>query len=183
MRNEIKKGNEEKITVQQLLDLCKEKSKDEIVSTIIATRYVPIDVKKAVIKLMIDTLGKESVSYTATYSSIDKYLTYIISVLQLYTKLDIQPKQVNQDLDLLMSNSLITPIFDAIGEDVREYKAMYEMGWQDYIRDHNSLEAIISRELHNFNLNLQENMVKSAENLDMTDVLKDLIEKSEIKKE
>ena len=48
------------------------------------------------------------------------------------------------------------------------------------MRNHNSLEAIVSRELRFINLSIQEAIVEGAKGIDSTEVMKTMIEKLKV---
>lgn len=139
--------------------------------------YVPINIKKAAIETIIENLGKESASYTLTVNSIDAYHVMITTILQLYTNIEITPENTYQVLDGLMEAGLIDVIFEEIGDDADEFEDLYRLAWDDVMRVHNSLEAIVSRELRFINLSIQEAIVEGAKAIDSTEVMKAMIDK------
>lgn len=142
--------------------------------------YVPIAVKTAAIEAILKTLAKENESYTVSVNSISAYHVMITTVLQLYTNIEIEGKTTYEVLDMLMEAGLVDVILEGIGKDFEEFKKLYRMAWEDLMRNRNSLEAIVSRELRFINLSIQEAIVEGAKGIDSTEVMKTMIEKLKV---
>lgn len=139
--------------------------------------YVPIGVKTAAIEAIIKTLAKENESYTVSVNSISAYHVLITTALQLYTNIEIEGEHTYEVLDGLMEFGLVDRILEEIGKDFEEFKKLYKLAWEDLMRNRNSLEAIVSRELRFINLSVQEAIVEGAKSIDSTEVMKTMIEK------
>ena len=140
--------------------------------------YVPI--KITAIEEIIKALGKESESYTVTVNSISAYHVLITTALQLYTNIEFEGESTYEVLDSLAEAGLIDRILEEIGKDFEEFKKLYKLAWEDHMRNHNSLEAIVSRELRFINLSVQEAIVEGAKGIDSTEVMKTMIEKLKV---
>lgn len=144
--------------------------------------YIPISEKLKAIHSVLDVLCKQSESYTVTYSSIEVHYGFFLAVIELYTNITYKADDSYGALDTLLEYGLMDVILDEIGKDVDEFKKMYDMKLGDIVRDSNSIEAIVSRELRYFNEGLQELMIKSASEIDSTALMKELIEKANSQK-
>lgn len=142
--------------------------------------YVPIAIKITAIEEIIKALGKESESYTVTVNSISVYHVLITTALQLYTNIEFEGESTYEVLDSLAEAGLINRILEEIGKDFEEFKKLYKLTWEDHMRNHNSLEAIVSRELRFINLSIQEAIVEGAKGIDSTEVMKTMIEKLKV---
>ena len=142
--------------------------------------YVPIAIKITAIEEIIKALGKESESYPITVNSISAYHALITTTLQLYTNIEFEGKSAYEVLDSLAEAGLIDRILEEIGKDFEEFKKLYKLAWEDHMRNHNSLEAIVSRELRFINLSIQEAIVEGAKEIDSTEVMKTMIEKLKV---
>lgn len=142
--------------------------------------YVPIAIKITAIEEIIKALGKESENYTVTVNSISAYHVLITTALQLYTNIEFEGESTYEVLDSLSEAGLIDRILEEIGKDFEEFKKLYKLAWEDHMRNHNSLEAIVSRELRFINLSIQEAIVEGAKGIDSTEVMKTMIEKLKV---
>ena len=101
--------------------------------------YVPIAIKITAIEEIIKALGKESESYTITVNSISAYHVLITTALQLYTNIEFEGESTYEVLDSLAEAGLIDRILEEIGKDFEEFKKLYQLAWEDHMRNHNSL--------------------------------------------
>ena len=104
----------------------------------------------------------------------------ITTALQLYTNIEFEGESTYEVLDSLAEAGLIDRILEEIGKDFEEFKKLYKLAWEDHMRNHNSLEAIVSRELRFINLSVQEAIVEGAKGIDSTEVMKTMIEKLKV---
>ena len=111
----------------------------KMVSGIISHKYVSVVVKTAFAKRIIEE-GNSSGP-----DSVGMYLLYVISVLQMYTNLDINTKKISEDYDLLQEQKLVDIIFYAIGDDLKEYQTIFNMCRDDYEKRNYSVGGLIDK--------------------------------------
>lgn len=132
--------------------------------------YAPIALKKQIINFSIQALIKDNGNSMITYDSIDKDVFLIITALQIYTNIDFKENKGVEIYDALMEKQIVQKIILSIGPDFVDYEDMYNAKWKDFMRDNNSIEAIIAKELNNFNLIIQSGMVDLIKGLDLKDI-------------
>ena len=132
--------------------------------------YAPIALKKQIINFSIQALIKDNGNSMITYDSIDKEVFLIITALQIYTNIDFNQNKGVEIYDVLMERQIVQKIILTIGPDFADYEDMYNAKWKDFMRDNNSIEAIIAKELNNFNLIIQSGMVDLIKGLDLKDI-------------
>ena len=110
--------------------------------------YAPIALKKQIINFSIQALIKDNGNSMITYDSIDKDVFLIITALQIYTNIDFKENKGVEIYDALMEKQIVQKIILSIGPDFVDYEDMYNAKWKDFMRDNNSIEAIIAKELN-----------------------------------
>lgn len=106
--------------------------------------YLPIEDKAAIINAALENIFITEKKISATYNSITVKVTRDLVLLSAYTNLD---SLTLSDYDLLKENDLIVPIFYSIGEDVKEFYAFFDLRFNDYLRDLNSIDGMVNRAL------------------------------------
>ena len=104
-------------------------------------RYVPISTKNAVAAQIIGTCYKDK-SGNVMPNSVALYVSYVESVLQLYTTLSLDLKNPSKDYDTLQEYQIVDAIFSSIGQDLREFKVVFDMCRDDYEKMHYSLRGV-----------------------------------------
>lgn len=110
--------------------------------------YLPIEEKRKSIEELIMKYLIEFLDSHITYDSIDKMVIFMMSVVSNYS--DLIAEDLYDDFDCLMSSGLMGGILEMIGGDVEAYRDLFELRLSDYIREHNSLEAILVRKANGF---------------------------------
>lgn len=152
---------------QELLEVVIKNKTVDLRSLLEIKKYIPISLKKSVIEevLLESTLSlKENM---LTYNGIQKYLTFVLTVLNLYTNLEIE--NIETDYDLLMEKELLPTILETIGNDYFEFKDLYDMRFEDKLRETNTLEAIINSGFQDLLFSLTgtlERVNKAIDNID-----------------
>lgn len=126
--------------------------------------YIPCSVKISAIEGIQERLVHENTEGLVTFSSIEKYLLFIMTVIDLYTELEIG-SPVTDDYDLLAEHGLVKKIIDAIGSDYYDFMELLSMHWSDIIRDNNTIEASVNRVLGAMQLGLQEGVNQIASSM------------------
>lgn len=117
--------------------------------------YIPCAVKINAIDGIQQRLVHENTEGLTTFSSIEKYFLFIMTVINLYTELEIG-SPVTDDYDLLAEHGLVRKIIDKIGSDYYDFMELLDMRWTDIIRDNNTIEASVNRVLGAMQLGMQE---------------------------
>ena len=126
--------------------------------------YIPCAVKISAIDGIQQRLVHENTEGLTTFSSIEKYFLFIMTVINLYTELEIG-SPVTDDYDLLAEHGLVKKIIDKIGTDYYDFMELLNMRWTDIIRDNNTIEASVNRVLGAMQVGLQEGVNQIASSM------------------
>ena len=97
---------EKKITVKEFINQCEESFFDvETVKSIIVNKYIPFHVKLNVSKRIIENHSLESGNVKSETGTM--YLSFVATVLRLYTNLDISATETDIDYDMLQEHGLV----------------------------------------------------------------------------
>lgn len=109
--------------------------------------YIPYSLKVAVAK---DIVEKECVSDEGFHPNSDRrHLAFFLSVVMLYTNLDIDDSYDSTIYDELRACGLLDNILELANKngDIKEYKLVWSMVYDDLCQEHNSLNAIIGQQV------------------------------------
>ena len=135
---------ETKYTVEKFIEMYKEDS-EKALKTIIKRKYVPLMEKSITAQ---DAITRYNLLDGEVYCNTPMtYLVYVVSVLRLYTYLDIKSKNTDEDYDLLAQEGLVEVIFKNIGDDLKEFQSIYNMCKDDFRTNYMSNGGIIQRYL------------------------------------
>lgn len=109
--------------------------------------YVSIEKKLEAITNMANELISVNEYGMKTYNSIDKFISYVLTVITLYTDIELTNERM-KDFDFLMDESMFYEINQLIGTDVVNFNELVNMKWSDIMAFGNSIEAIVSREIY-----------------------------------
>lgn len=115
-----------------------------ITNDIIKTKYLSQSTKDSLIESIIDVLTYE-VNGMLTYDTNEFELNKKIAILKAYTNLEFE--KVIDDYDLLLEHNLDSVLYELIGADVPRLNTMIHKKLSDMIRERNSLESVINRNL------------------------------------
>lgn len=133
-------GNLANITLDAIQDVFKIK------------HYIPFEVKQYSSRGICEALLEPDYQI----DSVDKYLNFIIFVIREYTNIEVQPGQYAKIYDKLASTyfdyntkqvSLLNLIVEVIGSDYKECQTIFNMTYDDMIRNHNSVESFVDRKI------------------------------------
>lgn len=162
-----------KMTIKEFVDAyTKAKSdieKNKVLKNIAIKKYVPYSTKVIHSQIVLERASKR-VNGVLLSDSTMRYLSYVISIIRLYTDLVIDPEMPNNDYDLLRESDLIDVIFERIGNDVAEFSTVFDMVWDDMVNNENDFRVFIASQVANF-----ANICKDTlENKEFVDNLKAL---------
>lgn len=123
-----------------------EQIKEAQIKAILKTDYLPLLKKMDFIESLIYSL-LEKTNGLKTYNSIIKYVSFTTMAITAYTNLEIE--NTLADFDLLQSSGLIAKILTVIGKDYEDFYTLFEVRLADYMREANTLEAVVSNQLSN----------------------------------
>lgn len=126
--------------------------------------YIPCAVKISAIDGIQQRLVHANTEGLITFSSIEKYFLFIMTVIDLYTELEIG-SPVTDDYDLLAEHGLVKKIIYKIGTDYYDFMELLNMRWADIIRDNNAIEASVNRVLGAMQIGLQEGVNQIASSM------------------
>lgn len=121
-----------------------ENYKKGVDSEIIKTKYLTLSEKNSLIDAILDVLVYEE-DGMLVYDKNELDLNKNISIIKAYTNL--QFEQVVSDYDLLLSENLDYVIFNLIGNDMHRFNTMLTNKLHNMIDKHNSIPAIVNRNL------------------------------------
>lgn len=109
---------------------------------VITRTYVPVREK---IKF-IDVLISEIINYSegiVTYDSITRKISLLTTLVVMYT--DVEIVDAYEAYDELLSSGVLVDILKDVESDYREFVDLFDAKFNDVVRQHNSLEAVVNR--------------------------------------
>jgi len=131
--------------VDKITQLENEKSKYELVKSIIKTHYMPIAIKAACAKEIIEKCN------TNGADSVGVYILYTITALDFYTSLELNSQKYNEEYDLLQEHGLIDLIFAEIESDLNEFRTVLNMKRDDYYKNNYTATALVGKLIDSIN--------------------------------
>lgn len=136
-----------KISVEDFVEQYKNASlKAHVIEDIIITKYIPFVIKLNVAKKIVQKYNRQGDDIQSQTAMM--YLSFTASVLRLYTKLDMSNDNTDIDYDQLQQYRIIDMIFAAIGEDLQEYKKVFDMCEQDFHTNYLSTQGFIQLQVN-----------------------------------
>lgn len=138
--------------------------------------YVPFNMKRVMaVKLVKDICLDEN---EIVLNSPKRYLAYVLSIITMYTDLECDQEDSSLDYDLLKESGILETIFLEIGEDIKEYKTMWTMCYEDLLQNENTLVKIIKRNVERFGFICNNGLIKMADaiNTFTSQDVKDIVE-------
>lgn len=84
-------------------------------------------------------------------NSVTKYILHVMTMVDLYTDLEVDFKNLLAEYDLLNENGLLEVILSQIGEkEIAECQMFLDMAWNDRIQNELSTHAFISKQVDRF---------------------------------
>lgn len=111
--------------------------------------YVPFGQKVYVAKKALANicLGEDGFQY----NSPKRYLAFVMSIIELYTDLEMTETDTSLEYDALKSSGLMTAVLEMIGEeDFKEYKSIWKMSYEDLIASQTSIPSLIKENVKRF---------------------------------
>lgn len=131
-----------KYSTEEFIEMYK-KNPEEALKTITKRKYVPLMEKSIVAQDAVTRYnlldGEVNCNTPMTY------LCYVVSVLRLYTYLDIKTQNTDEDYDLLAQEGLIEILLKNIGSDLKEFQTIFDMCKDDFRVNYMSNQGIIQR--------------------------------------
>lgn len=108
-----------------------DKSKDLYLKSIVKEEYVPYLIKQFWARQIIEgaNFDKEG---NIHFDQIKQYMSYMYTVLSLYTKLDVSSNGFNIQFDTLNENGVIKRLEENLPEDFKEFQSVYKMVEDDF---------------------------------------------------
>lgn len=136
-----------KITVEDFVKKYEEAGlKASVIEEIIITKYVPFVIKLNVAQKIVRKYNFDNSDIKSQTAMM--YLSFTASVLRLYTCLDVSMDNTDMDYDLLQQHGIINMIFTAIGDDLQEYKKIFDMCEQDFHTNHLSTQGFLQLQVN-----------------------------------
>lgn len=119
-----------KINVQEFVNKYQSAKTDvektKLLNSINIKAYVPFSVKVIHSETLVKTNARR-VSGVLLNNSPNEYLMYIMSVISLYTDLQVSKERPHEDYDSLRASGLIDKITESIGKDLEEFSSIFKM--------------------------------------------------------
>lgn len=166
------------ISVKEFVDTFNKKESDQekqdYINEIVKIQYMPISNKMTLAEKIIeneywkDTEKKDVVSISTPV----RHVLHVYTIINNYTYIHMDNKTMSEDYDILSQSGLIVAIFDAIGNDVKDFSAIEEMTAQDFMTNHYGFQAFVQDQVTRVNDVLKE--VGASLSPVITDALKDV---------
>lgn len=144
MENTVKKTMTVKEFVEKYDAAESDIEKEALLKRVIAREYVPITEKcalcQAIVKSANVTDGKMDMNSVALYVS-----HIMLGVINLYTSIEIEPKNAMEQYDMLQSRGLVRLINKFVGDDLRELQTVLYMCRDDFSLRYYSTPGIVNR--------------------------------------
>ena len=133
-----------------------------------------INLADGVVRVSIHEHDKDGKEIGFRINSIAKYIFHIMGMIELYTNIEIDRKNVFDEYDLLSKSGLLSEITELIGKDeIEECHAWLEMAWNDALQNYFTPAAFIKEQVERFGTlagvtlsPILEQAAKALENLD-----------------
>lgn len=120
--------NNKKVNIDVLIRLSTSNNFD-INNSLIIRKYVPFEEKMMHIENFINQIIDEN----GNYNSLDKYFKFTMTMVNIYTNLDLQITY--EEYDKLITNNLLDMIFTEIEADYFDFKEFLDMRFNDRLRE------------------------------------------------
>lgn len=147
-----------------------EQAKSRLIKSIIEDYYVSVAVKNFMSKQMIEQFSMRDDNYYS--DAVKTYLIYTMTIMDLYTILDVNAENWTEQYDLLKRHGLIEAIANEIGDDIMEFQAIFNMCKDDFNKNHLTIHAFVQRQVNKVLGVLTPALNKVATNLDHIDLSK-----------
>lgn len=147
--------------------------KNKILKSINIKTQVPFSVKTVHSQLVLEKIMKYKNNMILSDYTM-RYLMFVCSVVNLYTDLNINKERPHEDYDLLRSTGIIDDIFKNIGNDVEEFTTIFNMTYDDMIRNEAGIERLIARQTTAFIERCGDNLDALMALLDNEEVMKNI---------
>lgn len=81
--------------------------------------------------------------------SAKRYLIFATSILKLYTNLELNKEKPHEDYDLLREDDIMRDLVERIGDDLEEFKTIFNMTYDDMMYNENNWRTFISGQFSN----------------------------------
>lgn len=120
--------NNKKVNIDVLIRLSTSNNFD-INNSLTIRKYVPFEEKMMHIENFINQIIDEN----GNYNSLDKYFKFTMTMVNIYTNLDLQITY--EEYDKLITNNLLDMIFTEIEADYFDFKEFLDMRFNDRLRE------------------------------------------------
>ncbi len=128
-------------------------------------KYLPIEVKEVIIEQLIENILEKD-GFIVTYNSILRHVSFLMTTISAYTDLECHTLE---DYNLLAESELLQDILSLIPEyDI--FLSMFEMRFDDYIRDKNTLNGLMSQGFQELLSAFNSSMELISEKIDGTNM-------------
>ena len=147
--NEVKKVGSDQVKISKLI------------KEIEIKQYVPYGTKVRMAERMVRKVCLEDGDFK--FNSPKRYLTYVLSIIVLYTNLKCAEEDSTIEYDALKSSGLLERILKEIGEDIEEYKVVWTMCYEDLVQNESSIPVLIRKNVERFAFICDNGLEKVAE--------------------
>lgn len=177
-----------KYTVPEFVEAYKKTGTDvvkqqKLLKEINIKHYVPFNMKRVMAKKLVEDICLDE--NEIILNSPKRYLAYVLSIVTMYTDLECEQEDSSLDYDLLRESGILETIFLEIGDDIKEYKTMWTMCYEDLLQNENSLVKIIKRNVERFGFICNNGLLKTAEAIngftsqDVKNIVKNIKDKAQ----
>lgn len=121
-------NTDKKVSLDVLIKLSKLNNFD-INKNLNIKRYIPFEEKI----VHIENLVNQIIDDNGTYDSLEKYFKFTMTMINVYTNLDL--KNTYEEYDKLVINNLLDIIFTEVEADYFDFKEFFEMRFNDKLRE------------------------------------------------
>lgn len=163
-------GENKVYTVLEFVEECERNSTkvavlNKLIKEINIKEYVPYSTKVFMAKKMTENACVKDGEFLN--DSPKRYLSYIMSLIELYTDLELNEEDTSLEYDALKSSGMLTAIINHIGEEeFNEYKSIWKMVYEDTLRNHTSATSVIKRNIERFGVICNEGLLALAKAID-----------------
>ena len=140
---------DKKYTVQEFVEKYKKASdvdKSKLIKEIGVKTYIPY-AQKVVHSEAVLSQSAKRINGVLQSQSAKRFLVFTTSVLKLYTELSLNTQSPHEDYDILRECGVLDVITARIGEDLEEFKTVFNMVWDDMVYNENNWKTFVSGQI------------------------------------
>lgn len=147
-------------TVQEFVEKYKKANdieKTKLFKEIGIKTYLPY-AEKVVYSENVLSQSAKRINGVLQHNSSKRFLVYATSILKLYTNLQLNKEAPHEDYDMMKQCGAMDDVINKIGDDIHEFTTVFNMTWDDMLKNENDWRVFIASQFNSFVDNVAKNM-------------------------